>query len=808
MQAIRFCRILFLALVLIIALIPSFAASETSFERLERLYLDSYTLVRQGFEDKNKGRYESALRKFQTARQFLSQIQSQNSQWQFRTIRYLIKDCDRQMQEIAQISPKTYSKTSASNVSRLIDNMIKVKKLREDRLSEPSPQRGRERARASNQKLVPTLTQMLKNSAKSKPIVSRMSSARSSRQKRSPSREMRSSVNETRFMGEKFEAIEAAYLKNKRELDQWKLQYSVLEEKAREEIQTLSSEFAKEKVEIESQVGALKQQLEKTQSEKAKQELVLSQVKSRATEQASLRVEELERALVEAQRVGSRAQEEAKIIEGKLALELREKIEQEFKGREKKILNENAKKVAALEAKFVQAVKEKVEISRKMASLQKAKDLNEKLKKDQVVSTKELNKLKEEKEFFLEQEKKRQAELVEKDQEIIQMQNEMSQTHLQLSQARSKLAEKEASVRNVLIQADKKTAQLRAENEMTIMNLLDSFKREKSKWNAEVEDLQNRLALIQREKGEVASGQYERSERDQQELMGQKEQLEAQKSRIYKLRALIENSEKEKKGLYEEVNRLTSVGAQLRLDLKRTEDVNVQLRENVQIMNEAKKEVPKKQVKKVVVSRNPKGAMDIEAVIQKVKAAFVARNYNKAMSIIEKSLKENPSNDKILFYQGLAYSRLKKWDKAIQSYEAAINDNPNMAKAFNNLGNLYNQQKKYGKAIENLKKATQIDPKLSEAYNNMGIVYSHLGQFDAAIKAFIQATDLNPKLIAAFYNLGQIYYQDKKWDAAQTSFNNVLALNSDHVQAKKFLAQIKQEKKSSDTQVVLEPEIN
>ncbi len=1009
---------LILNVLLGVTLLFSLPVRSDASQELEKKYLDAYQLVRQAFEDKNRGNSRLALQKFQTAKQILWEIKSEKPNWHVQTIQYLNRDCEQQIQNLYQGESGREEVRSEERVDQLIGQIVNIQKNRDVARSNPRAQVA-EKPRKSSK--IPSLTSLIKGREnKKEPARPSPKPIPASYAKKSKS----IIYGDSRMLAEKVEALESAFMTKKKEADQWRLQYSILEGKAREEIQSLSSEYAKEKTDLEVQISALKNDINKEQQgfKKLKQEVQQKKALEQSIQKSTVRIQDLERALEEAQAIRSKAQEEAKILEGQVVLNLKEEFQQsrskiveqlnsqkeqyeqkiatlkeqvaqsenQIKNIEREVaskksgqLAEKNQQIALLEDKVLKAVQEKALLVRntegiqekqieKIESIQKAleeykarevvlkeelqsqksqiasldksqstsKDLDSQLSrmqsrlkfKDKIIheleekvaksekmiqkqkntfaglrnqlkvkeeqkdgsqeiineqkkvivslenKNKEVNsvlsnletkiaKYDEEKEYFLNQDK--EFEVTKKNFEVEKMdwKRRLARLEQELNKTRSELARKDGSVRTALLEADGRLAEIKSENEQTIMDLLESFKREKKSWNLEVAKLNEKLtergddaqllASVKRAENELAEA-LENNKGLQQEVADLKEEISlvrvqkesadpsekeklfaeiqekevvnqqqdqkiaASQKRVQELRDLVENSENEKKSLYEEVNQLNTMVVQLRLDLKRTDDINTQLRDSVSQIQlrtptsfvASTKSVEKAPVKivqapiKDLRKREALTEQDVKNVIQNVKNLFRQRKYNDALAVLQQQLEIYPSNDRFMFYQGLTFSRLKQVDKAIDAYEKTVRVNPKMAKAYNNLGNLYSQQKRYGKAIENLKKATQLNGELSEAFNNMGIVYSHLGQFDESIKAFIRATDINPKLVAAYYNLGQIYYHDQKWDAAVTSFEKVLSLAPDHVEAKDYLAQITNDKKSNKTRLALEPEID
>ena len=115
--------------------------------------------------------------------------------------------------------------------------------------------------------------------------------------------------------------------------------------------------------------------------------------------------------------------------------------------------------------------------------------------------------------------------------------------------------------------------------------------------------------------------------------------------------------------------------------------------------------------------------------------------YDKALSLLEKAIKENISNSSIIF-----------------------------ALARSNLGELYGKTGRVEDAIIEWKSALKIDPSLLPAHFNLGTAYMMTGQLNLAKNAFKHCLKLNSRHKPALFNLAKVYQMQEKWDESTQQF--------------------------------------
>lgn len=116
-------------------------------------------------------------------------------------------------------------------------------------------------------------------------------------------------------------------------------------------------------------------------------------------------------------------------------------------------------------------------------------------------------------------------------------------------------------------------------------------------------------------------------------------------------------------------------------------------------------------------------------------------------------------------------------EKAIELLQLSIKINPNEAAFYGNLGLMYFKLKKYLKSIDEFSKACSIDTKNYKILRNLGLSYFHLEDYDNAIKYFERSLKINPDDLMAMHDIGLSYFYLKKYRESLIWYDKVLELN-------------------------------
>lgn len=204
-------------------------------------------------------------------------------------------------------------------------------------------------------------------------------------------------------------------------------------------------------------------------------------------------------------------------------------------------------------------------------------------------------------------------------------------------------------------------------------------------------------------------------------------------------------------------------------------------------------------------------------LLENAKMELLLENYSKALTEIDKALKEDKYFSEAYFLKG-RYFELKgdttravssystaiendpyyfdaflqiavlytaiKSDLAIEYYNSALEINPESVEALQNLGLFYQTTGRIQKAIENYNKAEKIMPDNAIVNYNKGYIYLEISnKLDSAIYEFTQATYKYPDYYQAFYNLGLAYERNGDLKKSYNNYSNSLLIKPNYTPA-------------------------
>ncbi|HPM42598.1 MAG TPA: tetratricopeptide repeat protein [Candidatus Omnitrophota bacterium] len=172
----------------------------------------------------------------------------------------------------------------------------------------------------------------------------------------------------------------------------------------------------------------------------------------------------------------------------------------------------------------------------------------------------------------------------------------------------------------------------------------------------------------------------------------------------------------------------------------------------------------------------------MSAVVIYYSVLTVSQNgyWKDAATFYERTLKYNPSSDRIYANLATEYMMRGEHEKAIELFKETLKTSTDPAGLYNNLGIAYSAVKKETEAIEAYRKAIEANPAFAEAYNNLGVSYSMVGDSVNAARAFKKAVEINPNYADAYNNLGS---QVTDMNEAIAAYERALAINPNHANA-------------------------
>ncbi|MCQ2743940.1 MAG: tetratricopeptide repeat protein [bacterium] len=114
-------------------------------------------------------------------------------------------------------------------------------------------------------------------------------------------------------------------------------------------------------------------------------------------------------------------------------------------------------------------------------------------------------------------------------------------------------------------------------------------------------------------------------------------------------------------------------------------------------------------------------------------ALFETKQYQAAVSVLEKALVDNENSESINAKLALAYQNQDENEKALKYFNKTFELNPNLVALRFDYANLLGNMGRSDDAIEQYKIYIKAYPKDADAYRNLGIVYEKINNTDLAI---------------------------------------------------------------------------
>ena len=144
---------------------------------------------------------------------------------------------------------------------------------------------------------------------------------------------------------------------------------------------------------------------------------------------------------------------------------------------------------------------------------------------------------------------------------------------------------------------------------------------------------------------------------------------------------------------------------------------------------------------------------------------------------------QNPEHPMALHLLGLLHSQRREYDKAIPLMQASLRLFPEQAEVANNLGNALSRHGRVEEAIGNYSRAIQLQPQYAEAWRNQGLAYLRLDRSDDASTCFQRCLEINPDDAEAWLSMGALHQRQDDLDAAISCYEKALAVQPDYAEA-------------------------
>jgi predicted O-linked N-acetylglucosamine transferase (SPINDLY family) len=155
----------------------------------------------------------------------------------------------------------------------------------------------------------------------------------------------------------------------------------------------------------------------------------------------------------------------------------------------------------------------------------------------------------------------------------------------------------------------------------------------------------------------------------------------------------------------------------------------------------------------------------------------------RAIEMMRRALRANPSVPAVHMNYGAALARLARHEAALASYDRALALDPGYADAHFNRGNALQELKQYAPAAAAYHEAATLRPEFADAHHQRGRMLCLLGEHEAAVTCFDQALALRPNTAGLYNDRGVALAALKRLPAALADFRRVASLQPGDAQA-------------------------
>jgi len=166
---------------------------------------------------------------------------------------------------------------------------------------------------------------------------------------------------------------------------------------------------------------------------------------------------------------------------------------------------------------------------------------------------------------------------------------------------------------------------------------------------------------------------------------------------------------------------------------------------------------------------------------------YWAGNTQKALKLLEKVIKEDPSHAMAHFDLGVLYSEFGNYAKAIECFKKSIELDSSFYGAYYNLSTILISSSRYSEAREVLESSLGLAADHGDTYFALGATYNYLGMDQESLNAFKLATEYDPTNISAWYFLGTKYLATQQHEEALSTFLYVITTDDTYALAHQSL---------------------
>ena len=131
-------------------------------------------------------------------------------------------------------------------------------------------------------------------------------------------------------------------------------------------------------------------------------------------------------------------------------------------------------------------------------------------------------------------------------------------------------------------------------------------------------------------------------------------------------------------------------------------------------------------------------------VVEEATKAFMDDNPREAVPLLEAAVQQDPDNEKLYLYLGIAHEQLQEWESAAETYQKGLEIAGDRTTFLFNLGNNYTRMGEYEKAMDAYTRAIETGGETPPAYLNRANLRVRMEEYQAAVADYRIYLSLRP----------------------------------------------------------------
>lgn len=149
----------------------------------------------------------------------------------------------------------------------------------------------------------------------------------------------------------------------------------------------------------------------------------------------------------------------------------------------------------------------------------------------------------------------------------------------------------------------------------------------------------------------------------------------------------------------------------------------------------------------------------VTPTVQLIQVYLKQENYEAALSMCEKAVKQQPEQANLYVVLGEIYHRFKRYDEAMAALQTAIKLEPDSALGYGMLVELQQSRNDLTAAIDIYERLIELEPEKAELRYALALVLIRIDDKEGAIEALRKTLELDGRNLRAQYLLGVLYLE-------------------------------------------------